>query len=94
MANKNQKKPLSKSLFNQYGGRMTLGQIDRIISQKAIHPWAKEYIKRVIERYHSPVSPHITEEEFKRGLEEMAKNTNDPVEKRHIEDLKKTFGLR
>lgn len=85
--------PQKPSLFSRYGGRMTTNQINQILDRKPMHPWEKEYLKRVIERYHNPVSPHITEEEFRQALDEMQKNTRDPVERNRIEDLKKTFGL-
>jgi len=86
-----QKKP--SSFFQKYGGRMTTQQIERLLNQIPMHPWEREYVKRVFERYHSPVSPHITEEEFKRGLDEMLKNTQDPVERNRIEQIKRKFGL-
>jgi hypothetical protein len=83
----------SDSLFKQYGGRMTTRQIEQFLNRMTMHPWEREYIKRVFERYHSPVSPHITEEEFKQGLDEMLKNTRDPVERNRIEQIKRKFGL-
>jgi hypothetical protein len=86
-----QKKP--PSLFKRYGGRMTTQQIDQLINQMSMHPWEKEYVKRVFERYHSPTSPHVTEEEFKQGLDEMLKNTQDPIERNRIEQIKRKFGL-
>lgn len=90
-----QQKPQSQSssLFKRYGGRMTVDRINQMLNQKSMHPWEREYIKRVIERYHSPVSPHITEQEFRQALDEMLKNTRDPVERNRIEELKKMFGL-
>ena len=81
------------SLFQRYGGRMTTQQIERLLDQMSMHPWEKEYVKRVFERYHSPTSPHITEKEFEQGLNEMLRNTRDPVERNRIEQIKRKFGL-
>lgn len=52
----------------------------------------KEYVKRVMERFDIPsYSRWITREEFKKGLEEMAKNPRDPIDRREVEQLKKHF---
>lgn len=93
MALKKPQNKSSKSLFDRYGGRMTTEQINRILDQETMHPWEREYIKRVVERYHSPTSPHITKSEFQSALKEMAQNTKDPVERNRIEQLKRRFGL-
>ncbi len=92
----NKQKPsrsFSGSLFRKYGGRMTLSQLHQFLSRESMHPWEREYTKRVIEKYHFPSSPHITEQEFKKALEEMAKNTKDPMGIKRINQLKKRFGL-
>lgn len=87
-----QQKP-SRSLFSRYGGRMTTEQIRQLMNRQTMHSWQREYINRVVERYHSPVSPHITEDEFKRALQEMVQNTRDPVDPKKIEEIKRFFGL-
>lgn len=87
------KQQSSRNLFSQYGGRMTLNQINQLLNGTTMRPYEREYIKRTIERYHSPVSPHITEQEMRQSLQEMTKNTNDPVQLDLVEKLKKTFGL-
>lgn len=86
-------KPSSGNFFQRYGGRMTTGQLNQFLNRMTMYPWEKEYVKRVFERYHHPTSPHITEKEFKSALEEMAKNTKDPVQIKRIKELKKRFGF-
>jgi len=86
-----QKKP--PSIFQRYGGRMTTQQINQLVDQMSMHPWEKEYVKRVFERFSDPTSPHVTEEEFKQGLDEMLKNSQDPIDRIRIEQIKRKFGL-
>lgn len=80
-------------LFRRYGGRMTLPQIQQYLNRIPMRDIEREYFNRVIERYHNPVSPHITREEFQRAINEMLQNTKDPLEKSRLERIKKEFGL-
>lgn len=87
------KQQSSRSLFSRYGGRMTLNQINQLLNRTTMRPYEREYIKRTIERYHNPLSPHITEQEMRQSLQEMTQNTKDPVQLDLVKKLKKTFGL-
>lgn len=89
---KSQKSP-SRGLFGRYKGKMTLSQIRQHLNLMSLRPLEREYAMRVFEKHHHPASPHITEQEFRRALEEMAENPCDPIKQETIGRLKKRFGL-
>ena len=51
----------------------------------------KEYVTRLMERYHSSTSRGITKQEFEQGLQELRTNKKDRVTERDIEKIKKAF---
>lgn len=88
-----QSKPRDQSLFRRHGGRMTIPQIHQILNRIPMTDREREYAKRVFEKYHNPVSPHVTREEFKKAINEMLQNVKDPLEKERLKRIEKEFGL-
>lgn len=57
-----------------------------------LSPQQREYVRRVMERYDERIrSRGVTREEFHKGLDEMAKNSRDPISRREVETIKKYF---
>jgi Ca2+-binding EF-hand superfamily protein len=84
-------KPSGSSIFRRYGGRITLGQFNEMISRIPMRDIEREYTKRVMERFHHPQSHHLTEKEFKQGMNKMLLNTRDPIQRQLIERIKRNF---
>ncbi|MBI4123106.1 MAG: hypothetical protein HY458_01940 [Parcubacteria group bacterium] len=78
--------------FSRYGGRMSRQQFEQYINTVTLLPEEREYVKRVMERFDIPTySMGITREEFFQGLDEMAKNPNDPITPEETERIKERF---
>ena len=88
----NGKKP-SPDVFSRYGGRLTGQQFRKRMRRIRMQPrHKKEYVERVMERFDTaPHSRGITRQEFEKGLDEMAKNTRDPIDRENVERLRKHF---
>jgi hypothetical protein len=79
-------------IFGRYGGKITLNQFKEILSRTPMQTTQREYVKRVIEKFHHPYySRGITREEFEKGLDEMLRNTRDPIGRHLIEKIRKRF---
>ena len=86
------KKGSGSDIFKRHGGKLTRQQLARYMWQIPLRPQEKEYVKRVMERFDQPhYSRWITREEFEKGLEEMAKNPYDPIDRKEVERLKRYF---
>ena len=82
----------SNNIFSKHGGKLTRKQFEQRLKRVPLQSWQREYVKRVMERFDEPrYSRGITEKEFNEGLDEMAKNTKDRIEHKHIERIKKHF---
>ncbi|HEY4511108.1 MAG TPA: hypothetical protein VJG29_01930 [Candidatus Paceibacterota bacterium] len=78
--------------FSNYGGRMSHQQFEQYINTVTLLPEEREYVKRLMERFDIPsYSMGITREEFFQGLDEMAKNPNDPITPEEAERIKQRF---
>lgn len=78
--------------FSRYGGRMSRQQFEQYINTVTLLPEEREYVKRVMERFDEPTfSMGITREEFFRGLDEMAKNPDDPITPEEADRIKDRF---
>ena len=78
--------------FSNYGGRMSRQQFEQYINTVTLLPEEREYVKRLMERFDiSTYSMGITREEFFQGLDEMAKNPNDPITPEEAERIKQRF---
>ncbi len=86
-------KPSSSNIFSRHRGRITLRQFNEMISRIPMRDIEREYSKRVMERFHHPHSPHLTEQELKQGLNEMLHNVRDPIQRQLIERIKRKFGV-
>lgn len=85
------KKP-QRDVFSRYGGRLTQRQFEQRMHRVPLRPEDKEYVKRVMERFDNPhYSRGITKDEFQKGLDEMLKNTRDPIDRQKIERLREHF---
>lgn len=81
-----------RDVFSRYGGRLTQQQFEQRMQRVPLRSENKEYVKRVMERFDNPhYSRGITKEEFQKGLDEMLKNTRDPIDRQKLERLKKHF---
>lgn len=81
-----------RDIFDKYGGKLTREQFKRHMWNVPMRTVDKEYVKRVMEKFDVPYySRGITKEEFHKGLDQMLKNTRDPIGRRGIERLKKYF---
>ncbi|GEM_PF-1714482 len=87
-------RPSHSDIFSRYGGRITVNQFNKLVSRLPMLGIPREYVKRVMEGYHNPGSPHITRKEFLEGLEKMRNNTRDPVDTQLIERIKRSFGFK
>lgn len=83
--------PRIESKFKRFGGRLPLGYVDERVSQVPLSPREKEYIKQVIAKYNYPGSQGITRKEFRKALEEMARNEHDSVTREEVKRIKKYF---
>lgn len=80
------------SIFSKHGGKLTRKQFEQRLKRVPLQSWRKEYVKRVMEKFDEPrYSRGITEEEFNKGLEAMAKNPRDSINKTHIARIRKHF---
>ena len=80
------------NIFDTHGGKLTKKQFEQRLRRVPLQSWRKEYVKRVMEKFDGPkYSRGITEKEFQQGLDEMAKNKRDRIERKHIERIKKYF---
>ncbi len=71
---------------------MSRQQMDQYIDLVTLLPEDREYVKRVMERFDiSTYSMGVTREEFFQGLDEMAKNPNDPITPEEAERIKERF---
>jgi len=80
--------------FDRYGatGRVYPGRFARRMRRvKYLRPYQKEYVTRLMERFHSPTSRGITKKEFEQGLQELKTNKRDRITDRDIEKIKKAF---
>lgn len=85
---------IGQDVFSRSGGRLSMNQFNRIFSRMPLRDIEREYVKRVMERFDQPYfSRGITREEFQKGLDEMLRNTRDPIGRGTIERIKKHFGL-
>ena len=94
MAKKSQPQRASSSFFQRQGPQVPLQRIYQELKRiGSFHPYVEEYFKRALERHHHPTSPHITEKELKKTLEELEKNPKDPVSKDVVQKIRRHFGL-
>ncbi len=77
--------------FSRYGGMMSRQQMDQYIGLLTLTQEEREYVRRVMERFDTSYSMGITREEFFQGLDEMAKNPNDPIDPQEVERIKERF---
>ena len=87
---KDNEKP-RRDIFSRHGGKVTKKLFDQHINKLPLHVWQREYVKQVMEKHNTIYSRGITRQEFHQGLDEMAKNTRDPIRERKIKRLKKHF---
>jgi hypothetical protein len=92
--NESKRTSLRRDVFSRHGGRLTPRQLERYLWRVPLYKEEKEYVERVMERFHHPYSRWITREEFYKGLDEMAKNPRDPISPQEVERLKKYFEER
>jgi len=76
-----------------WGQKLTIKDISwHVDRMPGLRPWQKEYVKRVMERFDQPnFSRGVTRDEFNQALDEMEKNTRDPLEKDHIKRIREYF---
>ncbi len=79
------------NIFGKHGGKFTRKQFARRLRSVPLQSRQKEYVESVMERFDARHSRGITEEEFHEGLDEMAKNPKDRIDRKHIERIKKHF---
>jgi len=80
--------------FNRAGatGKIYPGRFAKRMKRvKYMKPFQKEYVTRLMERYHSATSKGITTKEFEQGLQELKTNKKDRITDRDIEKIKKAF---
>ncbi|MDO8558074.1 MAG: hypothetical protein Q7S09_02715 [bacterium] len=78
--------------FSRNAGRLSRQQMDEHISRMPMFQHDQEYIKQVMGKFDiAGYSQGITREEFHKGLDEMAKNTRDPIDLQKIERIKTHF---
>lgn len=77
--------------FSRNAGRLSKQQFELYLNRVPLHPWEREYVKRVMEKFDDHYSLGITREEFFKGLDEMAENPRDRITKEHAERIKKYF---
>ena len=58
---------------------------------KYLKPYQREYVTRLMERYHSSTSKGITKKEFEQGLKELETNKRDRITHRDVEKIRKAF---
>ena len=71
------------------GGKISPYRLNKRISRLPLNPTKREYLKRTLERYHSPVSKGITDKEFNMAMKELEKNPRDPISSREIKSIEK-----
>jgi len=80
------------NFFDKQGGKLTRRQFEQRLRRVPLQSWQREYVERVMERFDEPRhSRGITQEEFHKGLDEMAENPKDRIDQKHIDRIKKHF---
>lgn len=77
--------------FSRHGGRLSKRQFEQYLNRVPLQSWDREYVKRVMEKFNTSYSRGITRDEFHKGLDEMAKNPRDRINKTKIALIKKYF---
>ena len=70
---------------------MSRQQMEQYVGLLTLTPEEREYVTRTLERFDTAYSVGITREEFFQGLDEMAKNPNDPIDPQEVERIKERF---
>ncbi len=77
--------------FSRNAGKLSKRQFEQYLNRVPLQSWEKEYVKRVMEKFNTSYSLGITREEFQKGLDEMAKNPRNRINKTKIAQIKKYF---
>ena len=90
--NKPNTNPNPYDAFQRSNGRLSIEQMHQYMDRIQFRPDQREYVKRVLERFHEPShSVGITRDEFIKGLDEMTKNPRDPISPQEVERIKQHF---
>lgn len=80
-----------KDIFAKSGGMIGKRRLNRQVDRMAFSPVQQEYIKQVMAKYHRFGKRGVTREEFNQGLDEMARNTRDPIKRIDIDRIRRHF---
>lgn len=81
----------NKDIFAKSGGLLGKMKMNKQIDKMPLKPVQQEYIKQVMAKYQRYGKRGITREEFNQGMDEMARNTGDPIKRIDIERIKRHF---
>lgn len=70
-------------------GKFTKREIERKVGKMPLTRSEKEYVKQVFGGYDYPSSKGVTKEEYKKGMEEMKKNTRDSINDRKLKIIER-----